>query len=225
MRNEMQPIRGATAVLMVAGLLAGACFTGLAAAKEKKKVALPDFVLWARSVAVVIDPDAGTPVNDPGGNLTAQDDVEKALMNWGRLRLTMDVAHADLVIVLRRGTGQGSKPTGGSEPNDRPVIIQQTDSAIRIGTQQGHPVDVTQPGRPAGPGMGGEVGPSDDAFSVYRGQLDAPLENAPVWRYLAKNALHSPEVPAVGEFIKAVDEAVKQQQQKQHQQPQQPQKP
>src|SRR5436853_252834 len=52
-----------------------------------------------------------------------------------------------------------------------------------------------------------------------RGGTDAPaLNRAVAWRYARKNGLKSAEVPAVGEFKKAVDEAVKQQQQKQKQQ-------
>lgn len=62
--------------------------------------------------------------------------------------------------------------------------------------------------------MGTEVGSAQDTFLVYRGGPEgAPLERAPVWRYVAKNALHSPDVPAVGEFRKAIEEAIKQQQQ------------
>lgn len=204
----------AAAVLIGAGLLAAYA----SGAKDKKKNTLPDYVLWAQTAIVLIDPDVGTPVNDPMGNQAAQQDVEKALMNWGRLRLVMDPSQAELVIVVRKGTKAGGQPTIGGDPNDRPVIVQQTDTAIRIGAQQGHPADVTQPGKPEGPSLGAEVGPSDDTFSVYKGQVSAPLENAPVWRYTAKDGLHSPDVPAVIQFKKAVDEAVKQQQQKQKQQ-------
>jgi hypothetical protein len=204
--------------VVAAVLLLCAC---LAVAKDKKKFTLPDFVLNAQTVAVLVDPDAAIPVNDPGGNKTAQDDVEKALMSWGRLRVTMDVGHADLVIVVRKGNKQAVNPTvGGEPPNDRPVVVQQTDNATHIGGQIGHPTTAQQ-GQPTGVGPGGEIGPSEDMFSVYQGQGDVPLERAPVWRYMAKNALRSPDVPAVGEFKKAVDAAVKEQQERQKQQAQQ----
>lgn len=212
-----QRMRVITAATVAAGLAAAS----LAFAKEKKKAVLPDYVLWAQTAFVEIDPDAGTPVNDPTGNRTAREDVERALMKWGRLRLTMDEAHADVLIVIRKGTKQTGQPTVGGDPNDRPVIVEQTDGAIRIGGQRGQPVDVTKPGKPEGPAVGAETGPSDDMFSVYRGQGDAPLQSAPLWRYMAAGALRSPDVPAVKEFKKAVDEAVKQQQQQQKQKQQQ----
>lgn len=187
-------------------------------AKEKKST-LPDFVLAAQTVVVLIDPNAAIPINDPSGNRTAQDDVEKALMTWGRLRLTMDAGHADLVIVVRKGNKQAVNPTvGGEPPNDRPVVVQQTDNAIHVGAQTPHPNGTQQPGQPSGVGPGGEIGPSDDLFEVYQGQVPGALDGAPVWRYMAKDALKAPDVRAVAEFKKAVDEAVKQQQQKQKQQ-------
>ena len=126
--------------------------------------------------------------------------------------MTLDVGHADLVIVVRKGNKQPISPTVGGEPtNDRPVVVQQTDNAIHIGAQTGHPVG-TQLGQPTGVGPGAEIGPSEDMFNVYLGQGDAPLERAPVWRYAAKDGLKGPELRAVAEFKKAVDEAVKQQQ-------------
>jgi hypothetical protein len=211
-------MRVITVVATAAACVVSAC---LVSAKEKKKVVLPDYVLAAQTVMVLIEPGAGIPVNDPGANKTAQDDVEKALMRWGRLRLTVDVVQADLLIVIRKGNKKVIQPTVGGEPtNDRPIIVQQTDSAIRIGASEGHPIG-QQPGQPTEPGLGGEVGSTDDTFLVYQGQVDAPLERAPVWRFTAKNALNPPEVLAVAEFKKAVDEAVKQQQQAQQKKQQQ----
>ena len=193
---------------------------GLAHAKEKKRGTLPADVVEAQTVIVLIDPDAGISVTDPQGNRTAQEDVEKALMKWGRLRpiLTMP---ADLVIVIRKGNKQAVQPTISGEPtNDRPVIVQGTEDAIRVGVQQGRSPDGVQNGGPLPPGprVGAEAGPVEDTFLVYEGQVGAPLTRAPIWRYVAKNGLKSPEVPAVAEFKKAVDEAVKQQQERQKQQ-------
>jgi hypothetical protein len=54
-------------------------------AKDKKKVVLPDYVLKARTVLIVINPEAGTSLQNPNANWIAQQDVEKAIMNWGRL--------------------------------------------------------------------------------------------------------------------------------------------
>lgn len=54
--------------------------------------------------------------------------------------------------------------------------------------------------------------------------MQYPLDNAPVWRYIAKNGLKSPRVEAVEEFRKAVEESEKAAAQKQQQQQQQGQK-
>jgi hypothetical protein len=191
-------------------------FTCVAIADKKKKDTLSPEILNAQTVMVLVDPDAGMSTSAPLGNRTAQEDVEKALANWGRLKVVLiEGNNADLVITVRKGNGKIVQPTVSGEPtNDRPVVVVPSDNGIHVGVQQGRPPDSTQPppGRTA-PGLGGEVGPTDDTFLVYVGGSGAPpLERAPVWRYVAKNALHSPDVPAVAEFRKAVEAAIKQQQ-------------
>src|SRR5947209_16710329 len=44
----------------------------VAAGKDKKKILLPDDVLEARTVLVVVDPDAGVAIDAPTANRTAQ---------------------------------------------------------------------------------------------------------------------------------------------------------
>ena len=183
--------------------------------KDKKKI-LPAYVLQARTVLVVVDPDAGISPLDG----IAQQDVEKALMNWGRFTPVMDAQTADLVISIRRGHGKAVNPTIGGVPNDRPVLVQPNDSGIRIGAQQGKNTPVTDPsvGAPPTPHPQIETGPSEDMFSVYRGQVEYPLDSPPVWRYVAKDALRSPSVPvsvpvsvpAVEQFRKVIEETEKQ---------------
>ena len=58
----------------------------VASGKDKKKAVLPNAVLDAETVLVVIDPEAGVPIDAPNANQTARDDVEKALMNRGQLQ-------------------------------------------------------------------------------------------------------------------------------------------
>jgi uncharacterized protein YjaG (DUF416 family) len=65
----------------------------LAAAKNKQ--VLPDYVLQAQTVAVVLMPDAGESVTDPAANRTAELNVEKALLQWVRYRLIPDAQIAD----------------------------------------------------------------------------------------------------------------------------------
>jgi hypothetical protein len=72
-------------------------------AKNKKKQLLPDYVLRAQYVLVVIQPDAVESMTNPGENRAAQDAVENAISKWGRFTLTPDPQTADLIIAVRKG--------------------------------------------------------------------------------------------------------------------------
>jgi hypothetical protein len=85
--------RRAYAAAMAAGLL----LPSLALAKDKAKSTLPTYVLEARTVSVVIDPDAGESLDDPRANEVAQRDVQTALLNWGRFQPVLSGQSADLV--------------------------------------------------------------------------------------------------------------------------------
>ena len=195
-------------VLLVLALL----FASLANADNKKKILLPAYVLRARTACVLIDPDSGTSMTAPLENKAAQEDVEKALMRWGRISPVMDTQTADLVITVRKGSGKMVQPTIGGEPtNDRSVIVQTTDNSVRVGVQKGHPPDAAQTGQlGTQPHPRMEAGPAEDLFAVYEGGVDGPLHRAPAWTYMKKDALKSPNVPAVAEFRKAIEEALKQ---------------
>ena len=188
--------------------------TSLAFAGGDKKPVLPAYVLRAETVFVLIDPDAGTSPTSPMANQKARDDVEKALMKWGRFRMAMNAEDADLVVVVRKGSGKIVQPTiGGLPTNDRPVILQRTDNGGRIGGQKGRPPGSTDPApQDTHPVPQMEAGMSDDMFVVYHGGEGNPLDGPPTWRYTDKDALKSPSVPAVAEFRKAIEEAEKQQQ-------------
>ncbi len=182
-------------------------------AKDKKKTTLPEYVLKATTVLVVVNPDAGEPLDQPMANATARDNVEKALMEWGRFRVVMDGAESDLVIAVRTGSGKMMQPTIKGGPIDsRPGVGQSTNSTIRIGGQQGTPPPLSDPGMggpQSGPHVSNEVGPSEDAFEVYRGGVQTPLDSPAVWRYIAKDCLRPPKVSAVDEFRKAIADAEK----------------
>jgi len=208
---------GAIAVLLPVIL------AGMASAKKKEKAYLPDYVLKAQTVYVVIMPDAGEPVDDPSANRKAQEEVEKAFLKWGRLRLTQDKYTADLVVGIRKGTAKAANPTINGGPVDsRPGTIETTDDKIRIGAQQGRPPDLTTQGPPPEPARAGmEAGAQDDTLMVFiGGAVEYPLDHAPVWRYTAKNGLKPPRVEAVEEFRKALEESDKAAAQKQQQQQQ-----
>ena len=178
-----------------------------ASGKNKKKVVLPDDVLAAQTVLVVIDPNAGEPIDAPLANRNARDDVKRALRNWGRFRVVVNESEADLIVSVCKGSGKIAHPTVGGIPNDRPVIDQPPGTGPGIGGGRGYPGATVPPG----PHPEVAMGDSDDTFLVYRGKRDHPLDSSPVWRYIAKDGLRSPGVPAVDEFRKAIVEAEKQQ--------------
>ena len=179
-------------------------------AKDKKKPTLPDYVLKASTVRVVISPGAGEPLDEPSANATARENVEKALTEWGRLRPVLEGMPADLLIAVRRGTKMGEPTIQGGPVDSRPGVGQSTDSTVRIGAQHGTPPGMGPQGTPQnGPRLGKEMGSSDDTFEVYRGDVEDPLDSPAVWRYIAKDGLRAPEVTAVEEFRKAIAEAEK----------------
>jgi hypothetical protein len=212
-------------VLLVSLLL---LLPSLTLAKDKKnKTILPPYVLQARTVAVIIDPEAGVSLDEPRANEVAQRDVETALLNWGRYRPILSRREADLIIVVRRGTGKLASGTiRDPRQGNQPGVIEPTDSGIRIGVQHGREYPRSaQPGSgqlgsypgDASNGPNGEmdsrphpqatIGGADDSFLVYQGQTEAPLDAVPAWRYEEKNALKPHTVPAVDEFRKAVEAA------------------
>jgi len=190
--------------LFAAGLILAA--TGLA---KNKKPVLPAYVLTARTVAVIIDPSAGIAIDDPRANQVAQKDVEAALLNWGRFEPVINTHGADLIIVVRKGSGRLAQPTiSDPRQNDRLGSVVPFDNGASIGAQQGRPPSSTTPADQT-PHPETQIGSTDDSFAVYRGDVDDPLNSAPAWRYTASDALQSPSVPAVDKFRQAVADAEK----------------
>jgi hypothetical protein len=194
---------------MVSLALLSLVFPGFA--KDKKKQALPDIVLNARRVLVVIHPDAGEPLTDLNANQNARDSVERALMKWGRFELAMEPQTADLVIAVRKGHAGG--PTISNSPtDDRSVIYQPSGTDTRVGGQHGRQPDLTNPfpaGMDRGPRISNEIGSSEDAFDVYLGGMEYPMDSAPVWHYRGKDGLKGSQVAAVEQFHKAIEESEK----------------
>jgi hypothetical protein len=188
-------------------------FSLAASGKDKKKILLPNDILEARTVLVVIDPDAGVDIEAPNANREALQEVERAFMNWGRFSMAVDVSTADLVVAVRKGNGKIAQPTiGGVPSNNRPVIFEPTDSGGRIGGHSGTPPQSGDPtnSQSPNPHQQVEVGPAQDMFVVYRGKRDNALDAPSVWRYNAKDALRSPDVPAVDAFRNLILAAEKQ---------------
>ena len=180
--------------------------------KDKKKETLPELMLRARFVTVMVSPDSGISLIDPTDNRIAQSDVEAALQKWGRFNVTTETLNADLIIVVRKG-GKAIKPTlNGGTRNDHPVVINPGATGdIGIGLKMGTPPNTTAADshRTERPTLGTDIGPTEDVFAVYRAGVDNPLDSGPLWRYAGHNGLQHPSVPAVEKFRKAIEEAEK----------------
>ncbi len=198
--------------------------------------AVPFDVLQARTVAVIIDPDAAVSLLDPDANKTAQRDVEAALSKWGRFETVLNPIDADIVIVVRKGTSKPADVTvKDPRQNSRPGSY--TNGDIAIGAHHGSSSPPTAQGQhgynippgdplPAHPETNPgetppvppprpetnpqvETGTRNDVFAVYRGHTEKFTNSEPSWMYVRKNALHSHDVPAVGKFREAMEEAAK----------------
>ena len=165
-------------------------------AKDKKKVVLPDYVLKAHTVLIVINPDAGISPLNPNANFVARQDVERAVMNWGRFTLAMEPLTADLVISVRRGTGRTVNPTIGV-PDNRPVILDPSDQGARIGVQHGTPPPLTNGPTINTPHPSTETDLPKTCSKSIAVETSIPWSNSATWRYIAKDSLKSPDVPAV----------------------------
>jgi hypothetical protein len=190
----------------------------LTSAKDKKKQVLPNYVLRAQTVAVVIRPEAGEPLTSPAANRTAQINVMNAMAKWGRFRLVSDAQTADLIVAVQKGHVNG--PTIHNSPVDSQPItldggVQPADGGIPPAGVHGRSPDLTNPGMGRAPSISNEAGMSkEDSFEVYMGGVDHPLDAPAVWRYVAKDALNSPQVTAVQQFRNAVNESDQLSQQK-----------
>src|SRR5450756_77965 len=156
--------------LAIAALLLGRIFVLAALAKDKRPP-LPLAFLSAHTVAVVVDPTAGVSIEDPRANQVAQKDVETALANWGRFLPVIGAEQADLIIVIRRGSGKLATATiSDPRQNNHAGVINPTDDGISAGAQHG-----TQPPLSSGsrfpesqsPRPQAEIGGTEDSFLVF----------------------------------------------------------
>lgn len=175
------------------------CWPALA---REKKTALPPDVLRAHRVLVVIRSDAKERLSDPDANIQAKEDVRKALERWHRFEITLDGSEADLIMVIRKGTGQFISPVIEDNPMDSVHVINP-----RVGVGSHSPESVDHPPTDDHPHPGLAVGKADDVIEVYlsNGSVENALDGAPVWRCQVKDGLKSPTLPAVEQFRKAVE--------------------
>jgi len=193
-------------------------------AKKKEKQVLPDTVLRAQTVFVVIQPDAKEPLTEPNANLKAQKAVEEALMKWGKFRLALDTTTADIVISVQKGTGKAGFPTISGGPVDsRPIDVEGDASQIRIIGQKGRSPDATNDPNPRVQ-TGTQAGGAEDVLRLFMGgAVEYPFDYSPIWMYSRKDALKGPEIAAVAELRKVFEasEKVAAEREKQKQQQQQ----
>ena len=180
-------------------------------AKNKAEKGLPNYIISAKTVAIVVDPKAGIDVDDPRANQVAQKDVETALLNWGRFQPMISTQGADLIIVIRKGHARVVDTTiSDPRQNNRVGMIDPTTNGVSVGVQHGPGAgtpDATTSHDPAHTQT--EVGTTDDSFFVYNGDSGQGIDGPAGWTYIAKDGLRSHNVPAVDEFRKAVAAADK----------------
>jgi hypothetical protein len=175
----------------VSGVLLLFCLSIFTAAgKDKSKAKLPEQVLHARTVLLVIRSDAGDPLDNPRANETARDNVEGQ--------------QGDLVVALKVGNKIG-------EPK-----VKAGSTRVGVQSHPGPPFEDPNEERPpgTGPRITDNPGPAQDIFEVYLGSVKYPLDSPPVWRYVAAECLRAPKMTAVEQFRKAIAESEKAQQKK-----------
>ncbi len=164
-------------------------------AKDKKKSVIPEYVLRAQTVRVVITRRRRTAGSSEGECNRARE-CREGPDGMGTLRVVMEGEESDLVIAVRTGNDKGMQPTIKGGPIDqRGGVAQGTDSTVRIGGQRGqNPMsDPNNDPMDRQPHMSNEIGPSQDMFAVYRGDVGDALDASPVWRLISKDCLQSPE--------------------------------
>lgn len=188
----------------VSTLLALTFLVTVAFAKDKTKNTLPAYVLQAKTVAIIIDPNAGMSIDDPQANERAQKDVEAALLKWGRFDLVSETKSADLIIVVRKGNGRPMDDAmTDARQNNGGDVINSSGRGGSMGPPRG-----SLPPSTADPQSPGRIGLAEDSFAVFKGGQN-PLDANPAWKYMGTDGLSPQTVPAVVAFRKAVAAAEK----------------
>jgi len=189
-------------------ILIAACSVAIvssAFAKDKNKSNLPDSVLQAQTVRVVVSSEAGLSINQPTANANARDRVENALEAWGRFKIVYE-GESDLVVAVRASNGQVVSPTIENGSTDTHISGVQY-GKVTVGASQGHGPAMSEPTvnpKSTGPHVGKQIDGGRDLFAVYQGGPMYKLSAPPLWKYEGKNALKAPDMVAVREFRKAV---------------------
>jgi hypothetical protein len=176
-------------------------------AKDKTKNILPAYVSQAKTIAVVVDPNAGMSIDDPRANEMAQKDVEAAFLKWGRFEPVSDAKTADLIVMVRKGhsrlmddTMPDPRQNSGTDPANRQGSAWPAGAPPNVRGQPGNVANQRSPQA--------DIGDAEDSFSVFKGG-ENPRYGSPVWNYTGREGLNPQSVPAVAAFKKAVTAADK----------------
>ena len=174
----------------------------LVAKDKQKKSPLPLTVLDAKTISIVIDPDARSLSRRSRRKPYRSEGCRSRHPEMGTLP-THALHHE------RRPHHRHSQRTGSI-----------TDASLSNPRNDGIPVSAqagNQPGlanRPPGtnsdtPTPQGDSLNNEDSFLVYDGKTQTPLSSPAIWRYNGMDGLRSHSVPAVDAFRKAVAETEK----------------
>lgn len=189
------------------------------AQKKPKKPVVPAVFEHARYAYVqAMDGDEFDPRLLPEDR-EAIANVENAVRDWGRYKLTVRREDADIVFVVRRGRlatlkggvdlnrgvdmSRGGNVSVGTSPQNGQNPGQPSDPGTGLGSNPG-----TGMGRDPGTGLeaGGDIGPADDFFEVCLldsgGRLGSPL-----WERTLEDGLIGRRPMLFTQFKDAVDKA------------------
>jgi len=159
-------LEGSTFIRLSALLACVLTLLPVAAVKDKNKTNLPDSILQAQTVRVLVSPDTGQPLNHPTANLAPRDAVENAIEAWGRFTIVHE-RDSDLVITVRASTGRLVSHTIESGPTDTREGVQY--GKVGVWATQGNgpaPSDPMAGPQHTAPHAGKQVGQMQDVFEV-----------------------------------------------------------
>ena len=178
-------------------LLLLACFLASPAyGKPQDKLS----VLFERATYVYVQAESGD-INSRKlipADRQAISDVQDAIRDWGRYKLTVDRKNAELIIVVRKGRVADVTAHAGIPPATEPgpVTIPNRRSP---GSQD--PAE-----SPDAVGVSAEAGPAQDQLSVYSVSPDGGRGSI-VWREEDNGGLLHPDVPLFTELRKQIEHA------------------
>jgi hypothetical protein len=170
----------------------------IAALGKNKKNDLP--AVFGNATYVYVESEDGDALK-PGlypDDRRAIADVQDALHDWNRYKLTMRRSQAELVLVVRKGRIANGR-IGVNVPGGAPLPSGQAP-----GQGPGH--GPGSAGGGPGVGVGAEAGPEDDMLRVYTLDPDGKLIG-PIWNRSEPEGLAAPQLGLFRQLKSAVERA------------------